>query len=296
MSLFTGQGEPGSTYERLKTRAVLYGSDACARADELWLVYANYADPHFESEFRLHTYERYWEMYLTCTLLSRGFEVQSSRSGPDVRVATARGTAWIEAVAPARGQEGGADTVPEFAHGVFEYPDDLIVLRYRGAIEAKHRRYLEYVQSDVVGLSDPYVIAVSGSQLSVAFDGTTAPDILRAVLPVGVQQMHIRLSDNECVATDFTCRRSVERSNGSCVSTDIFLHPAYEGISGVLFSRSDILNPRDVPGEEFIFVHNPLASNPLPYAWLPFGREYRPSLDGDSLSVPLTSHLVGGSG
>lgn len=295
LSLFEEPGEPDSTYEHLKTRASLFGSDACSRADVLWAIYAPYADPNFESEFRLHAYERYWEMYLTCTLIGRGFDVSSSGSGPDVRVNSTGGPVWIEAVAPAPGQEGGADTVPEFGEGVFTYPEDQIILRYRSAIESKLERYLAYVERGVVGPHNPYVVAVSGSRLAVAFDGTTAPDILKAVLPVGVQQIHIRLSDDQCVGSDFTHRPVIQKSSGSPVATEIFLDPAYAGISGVLFCRSDILNPPDTAGSEFIFVHNPKATNPLPDGWLGFGREYRPELVGDGLHVPCIDHESSGS-
>jgi hypothetical protein len=287
VSLFAQQGEPNSIYERLKTRATLYGSDDCARVDTLWATFAPYADSHFESEFRHCTYERYWEMYLTCTLIERGFEVDCPKPGPDVRIHTPDGSVWIEAVTPAPGQEGSRDKVPEFSESEFAYPEKQIILRYRTAIEFKHGQYLKYVRDGIVNSHESYVVAVSGSRLSVALNGTSAPDILKAVLPVGMQQIHIRLSDNKCVGTDFTCRRSIEKSNGSPVSTDIFLNPVYSGISGVLFSRSDILNPPSVPGMEFIFVHNPTAAYSLPKGWLNFGREYFPEFHGDSLVIKL---------
>jgi hypothetical protein len=45
-------------------------------------------------------------------------------------------------------------------------------------------------------------------------------------------------------------------------------------ISALLYAWADEVNRARVPGREFVVLHNPLATNPLPRGTFPFGREY----------------------
>ena len=65
--------------------------------------------------------------------------------------------------------------------------------------------------------------------------------------------------------------------------TDVFLNPQYSGISALISSAADVYNHPAGLGEDFHFIHNALASNPLPKGWLPLGKEYWPS--GGSLEI-----------
>jgi hypothetical protein len=70
-------------------------------------------------------------------------------------------------------------------------------------------------------------------------------------------------------------RPQIRKLSGGSVSTDIFLKKEYEGISGVLFSRTSIYEAYTGMGKDFIFVHNPQAINKVPEGWLRAGYEYR---------------------
>jgi len=290
-SLFGSPGRPGSLYERVRTRE----PHVRERVDQLWSEYRRLADRHFETEFRERLHERFWEMYLACTLLERGREVDSSNSGPDVLIRERGGCVWIEAVCPSQGDPCSSDRVPDLDfNGVHDYPSDKVVLRYRSSIGGKVCAYQEYVSAGAVNPSDPFVIAVSAAQLEAAFTAGPTPDILKAVYPIGCQQIHVRLDasadEDEHVGPDFQHRPVVYKSNDSGVATNIFLDPCYAQVSAVLFSDSNVLNPplvngRVAHGSEFLLVHNLSAANPLPHGWLGFGTEYVPRLSGDSLSL-----------
>lgn len=60
--------------------------------------------------------------------------------------------------------------------------------------------------------------------------------------------------------------------------TVFFEDETFSGISAIVYSAENILNsPRDSEdmGEDLVIVHNPLAANPLPQGFFPFGSEYR---------------------
>jgi hypothetical protein len=55
---------------------------------------------------------------------------------------------------------------------------------------------------------------------------------------------------------------------------DVFLDESSADVSALLGSCSDELNRPDVPGADFVLIHNPMAATPLPRGWLPVGHEY----------------------
>lgn len=259
-------------------------------------MFRRHADCNFPGEFCRHPEQRYWEMYLTCTLIKRGFTVSCPKPGPDVRVTHEGRTIWIEAVAPTPGTPGSLDYVPDMLTGeVQRYPEREILLRFRNAIENKLTAYGRYVETGIVSPSDPFVVAVSGGELEIAFDLPVVPDIVKAVLPIGDQQIAVRLSDGESTAGDYTYRPDVQKSSGNLVRTEVFLDSSYAGISAILFSSSNLLNPPRTDGDEFILVVNPVATNPIPAGFLGFGREYTPVLEADSLSISTRDYRDAGS-
>jgi hypothetical protein len=105
--------------------------------EEMWSDYKQYADRHFLLESRKNFKQRIWEMYLTCSLIAKGFSITSDDKGPDIRILKEGVVIWIEAVAPKAGT--GNDAVTELQpQTIREVPDDQIKLRYRSAIEEKY--------------------------------------------------------------------------------------------------------------------------------------------------------------
>ena len=60
---------------------------------------------------------------------------------------------------------------------------------------------------------------------------------------------------------------------GATVSTTFFEDPGSHGISAVLYSTADPFNYPNVPGADFLLVHNPRASARLPESYLRIGEE-----------------------
>ncbi|MEH2209440.1 hypothetical protein [Nostoc sp.] len=242
--------------------------------EEMWSEYKQYADRHFLSESRKNFKQRIWEMYLTCSLIAKGFSITSDDKGPDIRISKEEVDIWIEAVAPKAGE--GNDAVTELQpQTIRDVPDDQIKLRYRSAIEEKYnKKYKKYLLDRIVKPNDCYIIAINGSAIPSARSEIEISRIIRSVLPFGNETLRIDVEKNEFVDRYYQYQDKVNKVAGSSVSTDIFLNNQYDGISAVLYSCVDALNRPQKFGDDFVLLHNPLAKNKLERGFIKLGREY----------------------
>ena len=247
-----------------------------AFVERLWEQVAPYVDADVPKR-AAHAYlSCFWELYLAHVLLERGIRLvprinrTPAKKGPDLLAESPK--AWIEAVAPGPGL--GPDAVPELVTGSLgTVPDEQVKLRLRTAIDEKKRRIDTYKERGWVGAEDPVVVAVNGARIDAAMFEATIPRIVRCLLPIGHEVVHIDRTTGAAVDRSFVYQAQITKRSGSDVSTDLFLDPAYASISGVLYSRAHELN-YGTAGQDFVFCQNPLAAAPLPHGWLPVGVEY----------------------
>jgi len=57
-----------------------------------------YADDHFLGELPHRFHARYWEMYLTVTVMDCGYDIAAPKLGPDFGVVVNQRRIWFEAV------------------------------------------------------------------------------------------------------------------------------------------------------------------------------------------------------
>jgi len=171
--LFSPEQAESLVYRNLRDMATPEAREGKEFAEQLWTQYHPYADAHFLTEIRRDFSARFWEMYLTCTLLQQGQQHGYSVScpkyntgGPDICVEHGDFCIWIEAVTATDGDSTKADSAikPELVQGDI-VPDEKIILRYTTAIYEKHKKYLEYRAKGTVAKNDAYIIAVNGSSL-----------------------------------------------------------------------------------------------------------------------------------
>ncbi len=142
----------------------------------------------------------------------------------------------------------------------------------------------------VLSSSDSYVIALNSCKIEKAIIDTTGtndlPRIVKAVLPIGYKEVTISAFSGSTVPWHYQYRPNIRRSSGSAVPTDLFLRDDYAGISGVLYSHSDIANRPYQMGDEFIFIHNPKSTqNAVPHEYFKLGVEYFIKLGKGQFSV-----------
>ena len=276
--------------------------------EQMWSEYRLYADSNFLQQARNNDFQaRYWELYLGCSLLRQGIQIEPRAThrqrrdrhnlGPDFKIIAPCHT-WIEAVAPGAGTT--ADAVPRAEPcQASSVPDDEMKLRFLDSIRQKAKDRLCYI---VEGLVDPracYVIAINTGKIPRVPD-LDPPRIVRAVFGLGLPEASLDLAPSVIVDSRFQLQNQIlrRRTQGPVsaqrpVFTRIFLDPepsedpsfdyvGYEGISAVLSSSMTPFNScepgfdysRFVLGDDYCLIHNRLAVNPLPQGFLKVGREY----------------------
>jgi len=256
----------------------------------LWGTYHDYADRDFRDQLAQDFEARFWEMYLTCTLIDKCFKVLPKRRrarGPDIRIEYGSRTIWIEAVTPTVGEWNKPDSVPAVKMGVAqEVPDKQMTLRYRSAIHDKYfGKYFGYLRDGIIRSCDCYVIALNGCRMPWPGGDYEPPRIVRCVLPFGWEVVTIGGRPPRIVKTGHEYRAHLSKGSGEKVETDIFLKAEYSHLSAVMFSEANIPNLRPGMGEDFIIVDNPLASERLPEDFPKVGKKYEPELSENTITV-----------
>lgn len=244
--------------------------------EDLWERYKPYADRHFLRDAVSHFQERFWEMYLGVTLLEHEFTIERvSNTGPDFYIRDRSSGIWIEAVAPGSGE--GPDAVPQpvFNSGKAQIvPNEEIILRFRSAIASKYQRFMEFIASGPVEISDSFVIAINTKRILNIIPETEVPTIVQSVLPFGARQARIDPKRMEVVDVGYQYRGEIIKQSGNPVSTTIFQDSEYSNLSAVWCSSVDCANAPSKFGSEFILVHNPNANKRIDLGTFRFGKEY----------------------
>lgn len=229
--------------------------------ESLWHRFEPYADAHFLTQIKSHFYERYWEMYLTCCLIDWGFGVQSSEHGPDILIKDNNLRIWIEAVTSGNGDPiSNLDIVPDIETGIAQrVPERRIILRIRSSIENKLQVYHNYIRDSIIESNEPFIIALNGAKLNFMSRDDDIPYILKSILPIGDHYYNF-----ETETAGITHRDTIVRENGAEVSTNVFLDDNYRHISAILYSNTHAGRYDEDIGSDFLLIHNPKASNPLP--------------------------------
>lgn len=263
--------------------------------ESLWQRYASYADSNFRTEIKNAFNERFWEMYLTCSLLDLNLPVSYPKpAGPDVCLSLEKGSVWIEAICPRQGSKENPDRVPDYNFGASvatRVPDDEVILRLRQAIETKFRVFDRYAEKGIVSQDAARVIAINGCQIPHARLEREVPRVVRCVLPIGNLQVMFPRDPNAATESSYQYRRVVERRNGAEVETDIFFQDKYRTLSAVLYSSVDACNPTQRLGDDFVLIHNPRATIPVPQGMISRGREYRVREAEEIFSLETIDHV-----
>jgi hypothetical protein len=232
-------------------------------------------DPHFGHELDRDPHARLWEMMLAKILHIAGHEVTSAPRGPDFVVERGAARIFVEAICPGPGDEGRPNSVPPMVYGApiaQDVPVDSIVLRIRGALEEKRRKYADYLAQGVISEVDGCIIAVNPSKLLSQASGLWPPAIMRATHGLG--NPYVIFGQGEgAVGEGIEARVSIPKVNGPAIDTTFLLSDANDFISAVLYSDCSFFSlDFDLWGKS-MFVHNPKARVPLPLGFLKSVRE-----------------------
>lgn len=254
--------------------------------ENLWRVFSPFADPNFKSELAIQFHPRFWEMYLTCTLIEMGFDLVPRKSsyGPDIHINLNGKNLWIEATAPDAGI--GDDAVPGYSGlddsiQFIRVPEEQMILRLTNSFYKKCWMYEEYVSSGLISKNDIFVVAINGFNVPHILGEDEIPYIVKSVLPFGDLTVTINIDEMKPVDEFYEYRGHIQKKSGANVPTKAFQDPTYSFVSGVLYSTAELWNLPASFGSDFKFVHNPIAYQILDKEWISRGMSIW--VEGDQL-------------
>lgn len=238
--------------------------DGRAFTEELWQIYRPYADDHAQSDAKTHFLQRFWEMYVACTLLKQGFKIERvGKEGPEFYFIYEGQRIWVEAIAPGPGN--GPDYVPETESGkAYRVPTDKVLLRFTHALLEKHRKYKIDLDKGIIKPEDQIIFAINSRGIPHAPYGSDLPYIIKAYLPFGDLTYAFDRDTKELKDQYHQLRENIRKENGAHVSTNCFLDPEYSAFSAVIHSSVDCINRPPKLGGDFTVLHNPSALYKLP--------------------------------
>lgn len=224
--------------------------------NQLYSIYKPYADRNFLTEIKTNFQQRSWEMYLTCKLINMGFKVSSSNIGPDIKIDYNGKNVWIECVAPKKGN--GENSVPEIKYGqLCDFPEKEILFRLKQSLDDKFTTYQRYLDKHIINEKDVFIIAINSGSLE-HIDGEI-PLINKCLFSIGHLTIDIDTVNKTKSTPYFSRREEILKNNGSPVQMNFFEDKKHEGISGIIYTRSAVLNKPN-----YIIVDNPNSKNPIP--------------------------------
>ena len=247
------------------------------QCEDLWKDYRELADEHFLFEFPQHFHERWFEMYLTVSLIRAGISVECKKpgpKGPDVLVMIDNRRVWIEAVCAGRGQLEKPDSVPEIEPGVVRnVPIRQYVLRLCSSLGEKAGRFQEYIDDGIVAPDDLAVIAINVG--GIPFLGADMDEcIKRSVYGIGDMIVSLDKVTGRRVGISRENKLSVFKSSGALVEVQSFTDRSMAHISAVLGSSENAFNLCEERGQGFILYPNLTSFSQWPHGLVALGREW----------------------
>lgn len=264
-SFFSNRRATDPAYINTRDVDNCFAHQARENCERLWEIYEPHADPEFLTEIGNHFDARYWEMYLTTSLIDQGYKVTCPKPGPDVGVLFNGARIWFEATLPTRGADASPDQVPELQDDAVQtVPNEKMVLRYLNSISEKYNhQYKSWTSKGVISPNDSFIIAVNPRQLGHEYGPGSPPRILQAAFTIGNPYAVLDQKTGRLIKTGYRFREKIEKSSGTSVQTGVFMQNEYSGLSGLLCSRIDVANQPDKMGADFELAPNPKAKAPL---------------------------------
>jgi hypothetical protein len=200
--------------------------------------------------------------------------------GPDIGIRKGKRVIWIEAIAPAKGDENHPDKIPELKEGkriLHAAPRRQVELRITGALSKKAEAFRRYREDGIIGEKDSCIVAIAGSQFASVAGTLSLPYAVSALYPFGDEQFIVERKTLKVLAREFTFSDSIPRlvKPEDPIDRTAFHGEQYRDISGIIWSRSSIGNFSALR-HDLVYVHNQRAERPIPRGWMRWQEEYYP--------------------
>ena len=289
-SLFTDDEASDPGYIAIRDGIDPRLKSARARCEYLWIFFRHHADNEFRTELRRAFDARYWEMYLTTTLILSGFEVICPKPGPDVGIIYRGQRIWFEAIAPDCGDPGKPDSVPKDVCGLV--PEEKIILRYLNSISTKYKdQYSRWLAAGTVSNKDVMIYAINPWEIPWDHRDSNPPRILQAAYNAGPQNVGVDPTGMKIIETGYEFRGFITKApkppdkDGTKIPTGVFQQREYAWLSGLLCSRTDAVTGPAELGADFQLVPSLNAAVSLPAGFRLQGTYYATEKKENSYKV-----------
>jgi hypothetical protein len=255
--------------------------DIRAKVDAMYEQLGEFVDSRFPNQIQSDFHSASWELYLAEVLHRNNLQLVEWKNRPTKSAGAdflTEDGLWIEATVARDGE--GDDAVPQPPKNiVYTVPEDLIILRLSNSIQKKHHQHCKWLEQGIIKQNQPYCIAINGRQIksNISEHDDSAPKIVKTVFPLGGLQVEWNLETAEVIVSKYEYKDSISKSSGASVEKRYFMDEAYSGISAILYSYEDIVNPPLIgeAGNSMIVIHNPLAQNPISDEVFSFANQFR---------------------
>src|SRR3989344_1384479 len=241
---------------------------------------------NFRSDIRFQKFhQRIWELYVSASLLHHELNLSKTNDkGPDFLLKHDGKNVWIEAVAPTQGS--GPNKVETTEDILANVPEGVLVSRGGSIYDFVRPKILRITQGFVGkasnlkqyssdNISDCIVIAINGG----LFEGDMLTEqlVLGAVFGRGNSVYAKKRGKDKFQRGYYEFVPSFSKGDAP-IDASLFLRDEYKHISAVIYCGKRIYESyRDYsrkPGDDFVFVYNPKALNPLDSNLFKFGVHY----------------------
>ena len=250
----------------------VYARECC---ENLWRDYREHAEKQWIHEFPRRFHERWFEMYLTVSLLRAGIAIDCSKPGPDIFAEINGRRVFIEAVCVGPGDRNKPDSVPHIKPGsVGDVPVREYVLRINSSLSDKAKKFKTYIDEGKVDLNDLAAIALNMGRFP--FLSLHIRDVMvRSVYGLGDEYISYDKATGDYVGYG---RKSVpelrKKSTKASVNVQSFADGVMPHISAALLSEANAFTQPNTLGSDFWLFPNLTASSLWPPRLIPMSQEF----------------------
>lgn len=299
MTLFaTEPANACAAFQNLRAAENPHTAAARAHCEDLWRDFQPFADNNFIEEFALHLQERWFEMYLTVTLLRAGLDVQARKPGPDVLLRVDGRRVWIEGTCATPGAPGLPDSVPPPQYAAIGEPPNVtarptrqMALRLRNSLATKATVFRRYLAENIVGDEDVLVIAINVREVHGLW--ADMDEIMRRAF-YGVGDLILtfdRTTSTVIGRQNEQLTHIAKQSTGAGVGVQPFIDNSMPHISAVIGSWADAANLPTHLGGDFLLLPNLTTCNPWRDGTIPIGTEWQFTADNAGWDGKRHSYL-----
>ncbi len=262
------------TYQKVQEAGHERYESVRAQCEDLWCDFSEHADRHFRQEFAKNFHQRWFEMYLTVSLIRAGLVVECLKPGPDILVTADGRRIWIEAVCLTGGEAGKPNSVPELKFGTVQnVPIEQYVMRIRNSLNEKANKFRKYIADGIVHRYDYTVIAINGGEIPF-WVADVAKCMERSLYGVGDMVFKFDRDSRKIVNAERENIQAIQKASGAKIGVQPFADGSMKHVSYALASWANAFNLPSSLGGDYVLYPNLSSTTPWVGDLLPVVQEW----------------------